>query len=291
MNILITGGSGFIGRSLCEQLSKVEGYKIFCPSSKELNLLDELCSKIYIANRKINVVIHAATWNATKNTEKDSTKVLENNLRMFYNLIKCQHLYEKMVYYGSGAEFNREMIPSKVNDYESLYIPEDQYGFSKYIMNQATEKYLKNVTNLRLFGCYGKYEDWKIRFISVACIKAINNLPITINQDVMFDYLYIDDLVNITKIFIDNDMPQKSYNICTSDPISLLELACKVRRIAKKNIDIKILNPKFGREYRGDNSLLMSQIKYDFTPIDEGISKLYNYYVENSDKFNPTLIY
>jgi len=69
------------------------------------------------------------------------------------------------------------------------YIPEDDYGLYKYLMTEHT--LLNNkIINLRLFGVFGKYEDWRIRFISNACCKAVHNLLITIKKDAVYDYIY-----------------------------------------------------------------------------------------------------
>ena len=45
MKILITGGNGFIGRNLIEELSN--DYDVFSPSSKDLDLLDSNAIELY----------------------------------------------------------------------------------------------------------------------------------------------------------------------------------------------------------------------------------------------------
>lgn len=85
--ILITGGSGFIGRNLKEQLAVK--YNILAPSHRELELLDGSKVQDYLERSHFDVVIHAATWNATRNSEKDLSKVLDHNCRMFFNLARC----------------------------------------------------------------------------------------------------------------------------------------------------------------------------------------------------------
>lgn len=111
------------------------------------------------------MVLHIATYNATVTSEKDLSLVLAANFRMFFNLEKAKDLYGKMLYFGSGAEFDREhYVPKMKEEYFGRYIPGDSYGFSKYIMAKTSE-IRSSIYNLRLFGVYGKYEDWRIRFI------------------------------------------------------------------------------------------------------------------------------
>lgn len=280
MKILITGGNGFIGKNLKEQLSA--DYEIFAPTSKELNLLDSEKVLSYLKKNKFDVVIHCATWNATRNSKKDTTKVLENNIRMYFNIARHQNLYEKMIYYGSGAEFSREHWKPKMSEeYFDTYVPTDQYGFSKYIMCKHAEK-SQNIYNLRLFGIFGKYEDWKIRFISNAICKTIYHLPITINQNVYFDYLYIDDLVKITKWFIENNPKYHIYNICSGEVHDLKSLAKIVLDVSNKNLPILVKNKGLGKEYSGDNSKALLEVgNFQFYNIKNAIYKLFKWYKTN----------
>jgi len=107
--ILITGGSGFIGRNLREQLAK--NYEIIASSSSELNLLETKEVHNFLSRHCFDVVIHSTTHNATRNSNKDLGLVLKNNLLMFYNLARCNKLFGRMIYFGSGAEYNKEKCP------------------------------------------------------------------------------------------------------------------------------------------------------------------------------------
>ena len=187
--IFITGANGFIGKNLCEGLR--EYYDIFSLSRNELNLLDESEVEEYFKKNYFDAIIHCATQNASRNAKESLDLVLERNLRMFFNLERCSNYYGKMYYLGSGAEYDMEnYIPFMKEEYFGRHIPKDGYGFSKYIMSKISSN-RNNIYDLRLFGVYGKYEDWEIRFISNAICKAMYNLPITIKQNVYFDYLYI----------------------------------------------------------------------------------------------------
>lgn len=282
MKIFITGGTGFIGCNLKKQLSNK--HEIHAPKSSELDLFDEEEVHEYLNMHVFDIVIHAATWNATRNSPKDLTKVLPNNLRMFFNLARCNKYFGRMIYFGSGAEFGREnWIPKMKEDYFDTHVPVDDYGFSKYIMAKYMEK-CKNIYNLRLLGMFGKYEDWEIRFISNACCKAVWDLPITIKQNVFFDYLYVDDLVKITEWFIRNEPKEKVYNVCTGRTHDLLTIAKKVLNASVKKLEIIIHQEGLGKEYSGDNSKLLDEIGgYVFQEIDKSICELYHWYLAQKD--------
>jgi GDP-L-fucose synthase len=132
------------------------------------------------------------------------------------------------------------------------------------------------VWNLRLFGCFGPWEDWEIRFISNACCKALWDLPITVRQNVRFDYLWIGDLVAITRWFIENDAPARTYNVCSGAVHDLRSLAAMVLDVSGKQLEIRVAREGWGTEYSGDNARLLAATGgFRFTPIRDAVARLY----------------
>jgi GDP-L-fucose synthase len=287
MKILITGGNGFIAKNLFEQLNRNE-YTVSSCNSTELNLLDSLKVHDFLKSNQFDVIIHAATYDAApKHSIKDKSKVLEYNLKMFFNITRCKNYFDKMIYFGSGAEYGREnWTPKMKEDYFDQYVPSDQYGFSKYIMTKYVQLN-NNIYNLRLFGVFGKYDDWRTRFISDACCHAVLNLPIRINQNMFFDHIYIDDLVRIVKWFINNKPRKNIYNVCSGEVYDRKTLAKKIIEISCKNLEVIIETEGLGKEYSGDNSLLLKELKdFKSSPIDKSIKELYEWYDSNRNTFD-----
>lgn len=280
--ILITGTSGFIGKNLKEKLS--DSYKIYCPTRTEMDLLCEDMVADYLMEHRFDIVIHAANTNTTRKRDITAYDSLNNNLRMFFNLERCSNYYGKMYYFGSGAEYDMEhYIPYMNEEYFGTHIPKDPYGFSKYIMSKVSAQ-SPNIYDLRLFGVYGKYEEWERRFISNAICRALKGKEITIQKNVYFDYLWIDDLTNIMRWFMENEPQYKHYNVCRGSKIDLYSLACMVRECL--NIDCRIIVKENGwkPEYTGNNERLLREIgEYQFAPFEESIKELCCYYKENID--------
>lgn len=284
MKILVTGGAGFIARNLTEQLKQ---YDITALNSKQLNLLDYVQVAACIKGGNFDVVIHTATYDAApKHSIKDPALVLENNLKMFFNLVRCRDYFSRMIYFGSGAEFAREYWqPRMPEEYFDQHVPPDQYGFSKYIMTKYARQDSK-IYNLRLFGVFGKYDDWRTRFISNACVNAALGKPVQINQNVFFDLLDIDDLVKIIGRFIEHQPQTNIYNVCTGQVYDFKSLAEKIIRISGKKLKIMIKQKGLGREYSGDNTLLMREFPdFKFTPVDESLKRLYDWCNSNKQLF------
>ena len=278
--ILITGANGFIAKSLNESLS--HHYEIDMCDRQKLDLLDADKVFSYIKKHHFDVVIHGATYDAAPEfSSKDPKAVLENNLRMFFNLTRCEKHFGKMIYFGSGAEFDRpNWTPSMSEDMFDRHVPSDQYGYSKYLMNRYARS-SSNIYNLRLFGLFGKYDDWRYRFIPNACCKAVLGMPISMRHNSVFDYLYIDDLTSTIDWAINNIPEHKDYNVCSGESISYRTLANLIIEESGKKLEIIVEQDDTGYEYSGDNSRLIAEAGLVFTDIRSSIKKLYRTYLRN----------
>lgn len=279
-NMLILGGNGFVGKNLIEFLNQFPNqYRLFAPTSKELDLLDEKQVRTYLESNKYDVVINAAIHNHGNNPMRERQKELEYDLRMFYNLEKYQDLYGKMLYFGSGAEFDKSCDIHHASDhYIGPNIPLNQYGLAKYIIAKTIE-HSQNIYNLRIFGLFGKYENWETTFISGACCKAVKGVPITIRQNVLFDYLYIEDFCEIIRWFIDHEPTWKTYNIVSGKRVDLLTITNYILKKSKKTLPVYVCKEGLAKEYTASNDRLMREIgDFDFTPMEEAISQLYDWY-------------
>ena len=285
MRLLITGGAGFIGRNLAEQLAS--SYQVLAPSSAELDLLSEQAVREYLGAHRFDVVVHAATTRSNRRLPAPPD-LLDRNCRMFFNLVRNQSQFGKMIHFGSGAEYDRVQLPPRVreDDFDTR-VPRDAYGFSKYICAKYIER-SERIVNLRLFGVFGAYEDYTVRFISNACCRALKGLPILLRQDIAFYYLYVKDLVKLTMWFIENDARGKAYNVCTGQPVALSQLARMIARVSGqvsgRSPNVSVLNEGMAPEYSADNSRMLTEIgQYRFWDTEGAIRDLYAWYERNHD--------
>jgi GDP-L-fucose synthase len=282
-SVFITGASGFVGRNLVEYLrgKHSDDYLVISPTHRELELLDYNKVSEFIKANDINIIIHCAGVGGSRKTGYDmgKTDVVSKNLRMFFNLARCLEPEMSMIHLGSGAEYHkRYYTPKMPEDYFDKHVPEDDYGLSKYVISKYIEK-TENIICLRIFGLYGRYEDYSYKFISNAILKNILHLPIVINQNVVFDYLYIDDFLSIVEHFIGKKARYRHINVTPSDSIDLVSIARIINDIGGFKSEIRILNKGMNREYSGDNSRLLREIgDFRFTPYRKGIKRLYDYY-------------
>lgn len=268
--VLFTGGTGFIGKNVLPTLN--EKYDIYAPSREELPLGNAEAVYEYIKNGYFDVVVHSANPNPVKNITDEHTKMFEDSLKIFMNLYNSRNHCGKLLYIGSGAEYDKRKNLSDVTEDEiGETLPVDLYGFSKFIMNELASASL-NVYNLRLFACYGPY-DHKSKFITHAIRCCLKNEEVTIRQNCYFDYLHVYDFGKILAWFIDNTPYYKDYNICRGEKYSLLEIASEVCSQTGNLKSVKILADGYNKEYTASNDRLVSEIKkIDFISLKEGIS-------------------
>lgn len=284
MKVLVTGGSGFIGRNLVEFLRP--RYEILAPTHRELELSDQEAVEAFFRKNRVEVVVHCAVRPGHRNA-KDSSQQLYLNTRMFFNLIRHADHYRKMIFVSSGAAYDVRYPLVKVREGDfGTHMPADEHGLFRYVAGYFIEK-AERIVDLRPFSVFGKYEDYAIRFISNAICKTLFDLPVTIKQNRRFDFIYIDDLVRVIEHFIEHDGRYKSYNVTPDAAVELRDAAEKVLKISEKNLPILTTQEGMGFEYSGENRRLREEIPgLSFTPIDEAIRKLYGWYKLNRHSIN-----
>jgi GDP-L-fucose synthase len=268
VKIFITGTSGFVGRNLKEQLQG--RHDLHCPGRAELNLLDAETMREYLSGGGFDAVIHCAV----------NISSVEETLKMYFNLERCSGSFGKMLCVGSAAEYDlRHYVPKMKESYFGEHVPADVYGFAKYVIARDVEIRHRNLYNLRVFGIYGKYENHKRRFISNNICRVLCDLNLSLQKNMYFDYLYVDDFVRIVELFLGSEPARRSYNICTGHRVDLLSLAGMIREIDGRGRPITVKEEGLKPEYTGDNSRFLNDFgAFDFTPHEQAVAELYRWY-------------
>lgn len=272
--ILLTGSGGFIGSNLKTFLK--EKFNLLTPRSYELDLTNSIAVKEYFNHNKIDFIIHCGSVGGARG-EQDQETTIEDNLAMVKNLISAKKDEVRIILFGSGAMFDKSKNLTKIKEKDiEKSNPKDLYGISKLEIYKLI-KNRNDVTMLNIFGCYG-YDEKPNRFPSYAINKVLKNEDIIINQNCIFDYLFVEDMQKIIEYFINNIPKDNFINITPTKSISLLEIADIVKDFTKKEIGIKILKEELNNEYTGDNSLLINNYpNVQFTDIKKGLKKLFEY--------------
>jgi GDP-L-fucose synthase len=164
-----------------------------------------------------------------------------------------------------------------------LSVPVDTYGLAKYLIARELKSINNNSINLRLFGIFGNFEDYSRRFISNNICRSLAGLPVSLNKDMRFDYMDVNDLGRLIVDLLSRDsLVLGDYNFCTGRPLYLKEIGNLICKEMGQEAPIVVKQEGFNLEYSGNPDKLFSNIgDFKFTPIRDSIKKLADYYRGN----------
>ena len=252
MKILITGGNGYIAKSIRNSLW--EKHHIISPSRQELDLTDTKSVDKFFDGKYFDAVIHTAAVGGSR-LQEDNETVSFYNLIMFYNLIRKKEQFNKLISFGSGAEYRKEYSP---------------YGFSKKIINKLIQKY-DNFYNLRIYGVFDENE-LDTRFIKASIRNAVKGDILKIHQDKLMDFIHMSDLISIVEYYLTSTDLQKEVDCIYDDTVSLSNIAQQINNLAANKVPINIEDPLPGENYIGN----YSELPIAFIGLEQGIKNVYN---------------
>lgn len=277
MRVLLTGGTGFVGRNLAARLGG--RFELLAPGRSELDLLEEPSVRSFLDRNPVDAVVHAATIPGHRNAPPARDLGL-GNVRMLLHLVRHARPGTRFVVLGSGAEYDtsRDVVRAREDD-PSHPVPKDETGLSKLVLAAVAEG-RPGFVHLRPFGVFGPGEDWEIRFVSNALCKALHGLPITLRQNRRLDYVWVDDLGEVVAHFLLRGGGSRSvYNVTPDSTPDLLSLARLAREAAGADVPIVVGREGAGLEYTGDNARLRAELPdLTFTPVREAVVRLCAYY-------------
>lgn len=216
MKILITGGAGFIGKRITTLL---KDYDVTSLSSKDCDLLD-LNQVEHLFKEKYDVVINCAAKGVSN---LDDEQVYWDNLTIFNNLKLYKEKYNTFINIGSGSELT----------------PTHWYSKSKAKIWEEIQKE-DNFYNVRVWGCFGKGEP-EFRFFNKLFSSQKQNTNFTINKNIYFDFIWVDDLVRIIEQVMLNPPSFKEINAVYKEKYSLVDLAFLTKNHFKFQFNVELL--------------------------------------------------
>lgn len=269
--ILLTGGTGFVGRNILPFLKT--RYDVTAPGRDELDIVNLQSVDAYLKNKRFDVLLHLAAPNSLRNQNDIPAERFNFIVRAFLNFERHAKEFEKIIYLGSGAEYNKAFDISMAREEDiGVTIPEDPYGYAKYILNTIARN-SRNIYNLRLFGCYGP-SDPKGKFITDAIDCCFEGRAVTIRQNCYFDYLFVEDLAAILFWFIENTPKYHDYNAATGKRVSLYSIAEMVAEKMGNKLPIETAKDGWNNEYTANNGRLLTEMRdFAYTSLSDGIDK------------------
>ena len=261
MNIVVTGGGGFIGKHLVKKLLEKKNFFIYILDRRKKNIFHKRVSyhqvdiskekNFLMIKKKIDVIYHFAAQTSNQISEENPQEDIKNNIIATLNICQWAKIkkIKKIIFTSSMSVYGNDNEGKKEN-YSCL--PQSNYGISKL----TCENYIKNLKKYkikyliyRLYNVYGPGQDLKNLkqgMISIYLAQAFKKNSIDVKGSLKRtrDFIYIDDVVRslcLTKIKWNN-----TYNIGTGKKYSVLSLLFLIKKILKKNINIREYPPTPG---------------------------------------------
>ena len=317
--ILVTGGAGFIGSNLCEELVKKGNYVVcldnFSTGRIEniQGLLDNNRFKLIEGDIRnldtclkavngVDVVFHEAALGSIPRSIDDPITTNAVNISGFLNMLVAAKnaKIDRFIFAASSSAYgDNETIP-KVED--TIGKPLSPYALTKYVdelyAHVFSITYGLKYIGIRYFNVFGRRQDPNSAYAAVIPLfikKILKHEQPIINGDGSNsrDFTYIDNIIHINMLALETLSPKafnQIYNGAGGENTSVLEL----EQLITKNLSaydncIDCIVPIFGPNRIGDIKHSKASISkaielLGYTPVctfEDGLKKTIYWYLTN----------
>jgi len=311
MNILITGGAGFIGSHLCKKFVK-EGHTVFCLDNlftgskkniKELLKYDNFVFLLHdviepIELNDIDQIYHLACAASPKKYQANPIHTTKTSVIGTINMLDLALKNNAKFLFTSTSEVYGDPLqhPQKEDYFGNVNPtgPRACYDEGKRCAESLTldynRKYDLDVKIVRIFNTYGPFMDHNDgRVISNFITQALKNKDITIQGDGLQtrSFQYIDDLVDgLIKMMNNKKDFTGPVNLGNPQEFTILELAKLIQKMipkSKSKIIYKALPQDDPMKRKPSISLAKEILNWEpKVKLNTGLEKTIAYFRENS---------
>ncbi|MBM4332536.1 MAG: NAD-dependent epimerase/dehydratase family protein [Deltaproteobacteria bacterium] len=317
MNILVTGGAGFIGSHLVERLL-VEGHRVICldnfddfydPALKRRNLTralqdpkfrlvegdlrDEgILNKIF-GEEKLAIVAHLAARAGVRPSIQNPLLYADVNIRGTLNLLEAckKHGVSRFIFASSSSVYgNNPKVPFAEDD--PVDNPISPYAATKkageLICHTYHHLYGFHIACLRYFTVYGPRQRPEMAIHQFTrLIHQGKKVSLFGDGSSRRDYTYIDDAIEGTMGALTREHGYEIYNIGESQTISLTELHRAIEERVGEKALLEYLPAQPGDVERTYADIRKAGDRLGYRPkikIPEGLDRFVRWYLDERNK-------
>ena len=232
MEILVTGGGGFIGTNLCSELQS-RGHKVIAVDLYNTDRNDYIrcdvrnyrqIEKVFQEYGPFDYVYHLAAEYGRWNGEAYYENLWQTNMVGTKHMVRLQEKYKfQMVFFSSAevyGDYEGKMaeVVMEENKIKDTYQMND-YAISKWagelICLNSAKMFETETVRVRLVNCYGPHEEYTPYrgFIPKFIYLALHNRPYTVFEGHRRIIDYVEDTCRTLANIVDNFIPGEVYNV------------------------------------------------------------------------------
>jgi nucleoside-diphosphate-sugar epimerase len=303
MKIMITGGSGMVGKNLINFLNSNTKHTLLSPSSSELDILEFNSVRKYIQKEKPDVIIHCAGYVGGIQANIESPyNFLYKNITMGSNIIESAifNKVPKLINLGSSCmypkDLDRELEEKDILTGE-LEPTNEGYAIAKIAVAKLCEFAkkefdldYKTIIPCNLYGKWDKFDPENSHMIP-AVIRKLHlskrsNEPAEIWGDgsARREFMFVEDLADfINYSLINYDLLESYTNVGLGYDYSILDYYKEIASVVKYTGSFKFdLTKPSGMKKKLCS--IKKQKKIGWIPkhnLKQGLTKTYKFYLEN----------
>jgi len=301
--ILLTGGSGFVGKNVNKRLRE-EGYKVYAPTSEVWDLRSQLAVQDMLnrLNGDIVAIVHlAGTVGGIGANEASPARFMYENLIMGANLIngaRCYLPHAKFINVGTVCAYPKyTLTPFREADLWKGYPEETNapYGIAKKTLMKMVEVYNDqynfrgvNLLPVNMYGPEDHFNKTTSHVIPALIVKFQEAIDKG-RRDVYLwgsgrasrEFLYVDDFATAVHKAIITDVSGEPINIGTGSEITIKALAEKIQKIVGFEGEIHWDLKRPDGQPRRNLSTTRARERLGFeatTDLDTGLQKTVDWY-------------
>ncbi len=241
--ILITGGSGFVGRNIIELIKENKDFEIYNLSNKKIsdikNIHNIYCDAVDFNFSNINhgfdYIINLLALSNDKFCENFelAEKININFTKSVLEFAKMQKRLKKFIHLSSIIIYDNKNTPP-VKEEDKLYLNYTTYSFTKGVsenyVNFYRDKFNLPVIVFRLSNIYGPYQDFNNSpfLVPSKIIEGIKKGAITVfNLKPKRDWIYSEDAAEAIVKSLDSNL-NGIYNLASGHGISVEEIVSEI---------------------------------------------------------------
>ena len=318
-SVLVTGGAGFIGSNLCDELIGRE-YNVVVLDNFSTGKLENIQHLMGLPNFKliegdirnletckvaceqVDYVLHQAALGSVPRSILDPITSNDVNVSGFLNMLVAakEMQVKRFVYAGSSSTYGDSEALPKVED--NVGNPLSPYAVTKMVIEHYARVFHRTYDlqciGLRYFNVYGRRQDPNGAYAAVIPKFVMNLMSHTspiINGDGNYsrDFTYIDNVVqaNILAMTTQNAKAlNQVFNVACGQRTTLNDLVLLLRKyLAKKDVEIGAVEIHYGELRKGDIPHSLASIEkakdlLGYKPshlLEEGLAEAVNWYWSN----------